>query len=39
MYVSDLINDFLESLEVENGRSRFTARNYELCLSRIVEFS
>lgn len=39
MYVSDLINDFLESLEVENGRSRFTSRNYELCLSRIVEFS
>jgi site-specific recombinase XerD len=39
MYVSDLINDFLESLEVENGRSRFTSRNYELSLSRIVEFS
>lgn len=39
MYVSELINDFLESLEVENGRSRFTSRNYELCLSRIIEFS
>jgi site-specific recombinase XerD len=38
-YVSDLINEFLESLEIENGRSRFTTRNYELCLSRITEFS
>ena len=38
MYVSDLINDFLESLEVENGRSRYTSRNYELCLQRIVYF-
>lgn len=38
MYVADLINEFLESLEVENGRSRYTSRNYELCLSRILEF-
>ena len=38
MYVSELINDFLESLEVENGRSRYTARNYELCLYRVLEF-
>jgi site-specific recombinase XerD len=39
MYIGDLINEFLESLEVENGRSRYTTRNYELCLSRIIEFS
>ena len=39
MFVADLINDFLESLEVESGRSRFTSRNYELYLSRITEFS
>lgn len=38
MYVADLINEFLESLEVENGRSRYTTRNYELCLSRLLEF-
>ncbi len=39
MFVADLINEFLESLEVENGRSRFTSRNYELYLSRLIEFS
>ncbi len=38
MFVSELINDYLESLEVESGRSRYTARNYELCLSRLLEF-
>ncbi len=38
MYIADLINEFLESLEVESGRSRYTTRNYELYLSRILEF-
>ena len=38
MYLSELINDFLISLEVENGRSKYTARNYELCLYRLLEF-
>lgn len=38
MFVGDLINEFLESLEVEDGRSRYTARNYELCLGRLLEF-
>ena len=38
MFVSDLVFEFLESLEVENGRSRYTARNYELYLSRVTEF-
>ena len=39
MFVADLINEFLEALEVENGRSRFTTRNYEICLMRILEFN
>lgn len=38
MFIADLIYEFLEALEVENGRSRFTTRNYELCLSRLLEF-
>lgn len=38
MYVTDMINDFLESLEVEAGRSRYTTRNYELYLERLIEF-
>ena len=38
MFVADLINEFLESLEVESGRSRYTTRNYELYLSRVLEF-
>lgn len=38
MFVADLINEFLESLEVESGRSRYTTRNYELYLSRLLEF-
>jgi len=39
MYLSDLIADFLESLEVEKGRSINTARNYDLYLSRLIEFA
>lgn len=35
-FVADLISDYLGALEVEKGRSRFTARNYELYLSRIL---
>lgn len=38
MYLSDLIVDFIESLEVEGGRSRNTARNYELYLMRLIEY-
>lgn len=38
MYITDMINDFLESLEVESGRSRYTTRNYELYLERLIEF-
>ena len=39
MYLSDLITEFLESLEVEKGRSVNTARNYDLYLSRLIEFA
>lgn len=39
MYVSDLILDFLESLEIEKGRSILTTRNYDLYLSRLIEFA
>jgi site-specific recombinase XerD len=39
MYVADLIQDFLEYLEVEKGRSSKTAENYSLYLNRFVEFA
>lgn len=39
MYTSDLIQDYIEHLEVEGGRSRKTAENYKLYLERFVEFT
>jgi len=39
MYLSELIIDFVEFLEVERGRSQKTAENYALYLNRLVEFS
>lgn len=39
MYVSELIQDFIEHVEVERGRSAKTAENYKLYLSRLVEFA
>lgn len=39
MYVSDLINDFIEHLEVEGGRSIKTSENYRLYLERFAEFT
>ena len=39
MYVSDLISDFLEALEIEQGRSKRTIENYGLYLSRFLELS
>ncbi len=39
MYVSELLVDFLEYLEVERGRSQKTSENYHLYLMRLVEFS
>ena len=38
MYVSELIEDYLESLEIEKGRSIKTAENYRLYLSRLIDF-
>lgn len=39
MYISELINDFIEHIEVEGGRSLKTAENYRLYLERFVEFT
>ena len=39
MYMSELILDYVEHLEVEGGRSAHTAENYTLYLERFVEFS
>lgn len=39
MYLSELILDFIEHLEVEGGRSSKTAENYKLYLERLVEFT
>jgi site-specific recombinase XerD len=39
MYFSELINDFIEHLEVEGGRSIRTTQNYKLYLERFVEFT
>jgi len=39
MYLSDLIMDYIEYLEVERGRSQKTAENYHLYLDRLVEFA
>lgn len=39
MYMSELILDFIEHLEVEGGRSAKTAENYRLYLERFVEFT
>lgn len=39
MYISELIGDFVEHLEVERGRSRKTAENYERYLLRFHEIA
>jgi len=39
MYISDLLLDYIEHLEVEGGRSAKTAENYRLYLERFVEFT
>ena len=38
-YLSELIIDFLEYLEVEQNRSQKTAENYHLYLMRLVDFA
>ena len=39
MYTSELLYDYIESLEVEGGRSSRTAANYTLYLQRFIEFT
>lgn len=39
MYLSELISDFIEHIEVERGRSQKTAENYHLYLERLIEFA
>ncbi len=39
LYMSELILDFVESLEVEGGRSSKTAENYRHYLERFIEFA
>ena len=39
MYVSDLIEEFLEHLEIESGRSKKTIDNYRLYLERFLYLS
>jgi site-specific recombinase XerD len=39
MYISELVNDYIEHLEVEGGRSAKTAVNYRLYVERFVEFT
>jgi len=39
MYLSELIMDFVEHLEVERGRAQKTAENYHLYLERLIEFA
>lgn len=39
MYMSELLLDYIEHLEIEGGRSAKTAENYRLYLERFVEFT
>lgn len=39
MFMSELVMDFVEHLEVEGGRSPKTAENYRHYLSRFIEFA
>lgn len=39
MYLSELVIDFIEHIEVERGRSQKTAENYHLYMMRLIEFA
>lgn len=39
MYIAELVQDYIEHLEVEGGRSSKTAENYHLYLDRFIEFA
>ena len=38
-YISELLVDFIEDLEVTSGRSKKTAENYALYINRLIEFT
>ena len=38
-YISELLVDFIENLEVTGGRSKKTAENYALYINRLIEFT
>lgn len=39
MYLSEALDNFIESIEVEGGRSKKTAENYTLYIERFIEFA
>jgi site-specific recombinase XerD len=39
MYISELLLDYVEYIEVEGGRSVHTAENYTLYIERFIEFT
>ena len=39
MYMSELIDDYAEHLEIERGRSPKTSENYRRYLERFLEFA
>lgn len=39
MYMSELLADYIEYMEVERGRTMKTAENYALYLNRLIEFA
>lgn len=39
MYLSEALDNFIESIEVEGGRSKKTAENYTLYVERFIEFA
>ena len=39
MYISELLTDFLEYLEIEKNRAQRTSENYHLYLMRFIEFA
>jgi site-specific recombinase XerD len=38
-FLSDLVNEFTEYIEVERGRAQRTAENYRLYMERLIEFA
>ncbi len=38
-YISELLTDFIEDLEVAGGRAKKTSENYALYITRLIEFT